>query len=449
VSLAATRELAHALGVDQLELLRANRHHAWTVEDGVLAFESIRPGDVFRLPDGGEAEIQRMGAPISVSTAVSLLPPDVQAAIQTVQSQVSDASPAVQMINTIAGGGAPSPAQVTAALAGVATLVTGDPLAGAAMAMAGGLVAGIQAALQGVFSALGLYSNTPVYNYIGLRRTTDVLPFGQLDPDWWFIRTGGCANSANCGCDANGDLRRIQNGQVPPGKDAHPGLSGNYDSWALEYFYMVLAFYDYAKKYGLPLGTGLTVHPDVWCGYGGNNFDRDLNGFERFVLPLLRQTLENWANGIGFVRPRDVLQQCAIVWNAQHGSETTLTYEALDMTAAYSPAAAGKTGMILARLLGGEGGLYFDNPNAGLARLPPLTINTGRSTTPRYINLHLGPAPATPTAAASSGLSTGTKVAIGAGVVGAAGVGLWAAVGQPMTIAAAKAALGRLVGRVF
>ena len=40
--------------------------------------------------------------------------------------------------------------------------------------------------------------------------STDVVPSGQLDPDWWFIRTGGGPNLP-------GDLYRIQQGKTPPG----------------------------------------------------------------------------------------------------------------------------------------------------------------------------------------------------------------------------------------
>lgn len=60
MSLQATRELAAAVGVEPLALLRANRHKPWIVESGVLAFESLEPGEVLRHPSGGEIEIVRM-----------------------------------------------------------------------------------------------------------------------------------------------------------------------------------------------------------------------------------------------------------------------------------------------------------------------------------------------------------------------------------------------------
>jgi hypothetical protein len=69
LGLQATRELAGALGVDQLALLRANRDRAWAVVDGEMSFASVRPGDVFRLPHGGEVEVAKMGhssAPLRV-----------------------------------------------------------------------------------------------------------------------------------------------------------------------------------------------------------------------------------------------------------------------------------------------------------------------------------------------------------------------------------------------
>lgn len=62
MSLDATRELAHRLGVEPLALLQANRDRPWTWEGGSLAFASLREGDVLRHPHGGEVEIVRMGA---------------------------------------------------------------------------------------------------------------------------------------------------------------------------------------------------------------------------------------------------------------------------------------------------------------------------------------------------------------------------------------------------
>ena len=278
--------------------------------------------------------------------------------------------PVVNLAQIIDSGSSPSPEQVTVALAAVATLVTGNPIAGAAMAMAGGLAQGLQAGLQGVFSALGLYSNTQIYNYTGLRRTTDVIPSGQLDPDWWFIRTGGGPN------EFHGDLYNIRLGVIPPGVNPHPGLSGNYNYTALNYFFTLLAYYDYAQKNGTPVGQIATSSsylgvPAVDSGNG--YFVAPLNNFEIFLLPMLRQTMENWANGIGFVQPRDVLQQAAIVWNGSHSSSSTSTYQPIDQGALNGSC------LFVSNLLGGYGDLSLEN--VPTTRLSPLTINTGPSTT--------------------------------------------------------------------
>jgi len=98
----------------------------------------------------------------------------------------------------------------------------------------------------------------------------------------------------------------------------------------------------------------------------------DLNSFELFLLPMLRQTMENWANGIGFVTPRDVLQQAAIVWNSSHSSSSTYTYQPIDQGALNGSC------FFVSNLLGGYGDLSLEGVTT--TRLSPLTINTGLST---------------------------------------------------------------------
>lgn len=89
MSLAATRELAEAVGVEPLALLRANRDRPWLVESGALAFETLRPGDVLRHPEGGEIEIVSM-AGLRVDAAARALLGSVSGDFQaSVQSRIN------------------------------------------------------------------------------------------------------------------------------------------------------------------------------------------------------------------------------------------------------------------------------------------------------------------------------------------------------------------------
>lgn len=355
-----------------------------------------------------------------MQAAVSLLPADVQASIQQVQNTVADQQPLISVAQTVAQGGAPSPAAITAALASAATLVTGNPIAGAAIAMAGGLVQGVSASLQGLFTALGLYSSPPpLYNYNGLRRLQDVVPSGQNDPDWWFIRSGG--NASQIGVPdsvSSGDLWRIMQGQTPPGVIGHPPVEGYYNGPALSLLRDVLYYYDIQRRFGKPFGNtnGITGSTPMIGGgtyaqnYGAGMPKRDLLPFEVYVYPLIRQTLENWANGIGFVMPRDVLQQAAIVWNQTHQATSTVTFHPFDL------GAPGMSNSVVDSILGGGGDLkgWSSNTSAPTTRLPPLTINTGPPTRP---TVRIRVPPGGYNFAQPTGMSTPAKVAVGTAVV--------------------------------
>lgn len=492
MSLAATRELATALGVDQLELLRANRHRPWTVEDGVFAFESVRPGDVFRLPDGREAQVFLMGGSSTgladFQTALSNSPEfaaawsDVQSQIQAeggsdldllaAKNALGDAFTGLTSVGGIMEGDA------TGALAAAKGLV----LAGNTVAGAVNHVQSLLAAAQGAdpTQAFQMFTGT----LIGIAVSSGALTAGI-----------GAVIVAGVGAALSFMEQAGLFGSPPQGTQICPGL---YQNPAPTIQVGCVGSNAQAVKPGspywrrFPKSSGGNTNDGEWYdGTSAISWSGSVNGpkndwgsypntrmidnafpdyhflacqgtiagLESFSQVFTQAWIANQEyalNGLKAQPDWAVLSNVVRVWNRAHASTSTV-----DVAPVSKPYVAQPLPKQGGGWTGCPGGLppFFqtavsdlianaDTSTPVVNNGAAIRINTGaQKTPPKVINLHLGPPPAT--SASSSGLSTGTKVAIGAGVVGAAGVGLWAAIGQPMTLAAAQAALSRLVGRIF
>ena len=291
---------------------------------------------IFGLDLSGSLDAS-VGVSGGAQVAFSLLPPDVQSKLQsaagTFESAAATGAPLLDIASTVSAGKTVTEGQAIAGLSTIATAV-GGPIGGAAMAAAGGLVLGIGAGLEQLFTALGLYDHPPEYNYIGLRRTQDPIPYGKTAPDWWHIR------SVN-------DLNNIFQGKLP----GHPAVSGYYNNAAYSMLATVLQ----------QLRT-----PGSEPNWPHNN----LNAFEKYFLPILLQDLEAWANGSGFVPTRTLLGQAVSAWNASHGSSPSITYQPVDYgTSGYL------NNPIPSMILGAQGDLNMTT----LTQSAPISVNLGPS----------------------------------------------------------------------
>jgi hypothetical protein len=493
VSLAATRELADALGVDQLELLRANRHRPWTVEDGVLAFESVGHRDVFRLPDGREAQVFLLGGSSTgladFQTALQNSPEfasawsDVQSQIQAEGGSDLDLLAAKNALGDAFSGLTSVGGIMEGDAAGALSAAKGLVLAGNTVAGAVNHVQSLIAAAQGAdpTQAFQLFTGT----LIGIAVSSGALTAGigavivaGVGAALSFMESAGLFGSApqgtqicpglyqnpaptiQVGC-VGTNAQRVKSGSPywrhfpkESGGNTNDGqwydgtsaiswsgsVNGPKNDWGSYPNTRMIdnAFPDYHFLACQGSIAGLSTFSQMYTQAWIANKEYELNGLK---------SQPDWA----------VLSNVVRVWNRAHDGSTYV--DVAPVTKPYVAQPAMKAG---GGWTGCPGNLppYFqtciselianaDTSTPVVSGGAAIRINTGaQKTPPKVIPFHLGPPPAT-SSSSSSGLSTGTKVAIGAGVVGAAGVGLWAAVGQPMTIAAAKAAVGRLVGRVF
>jgi hypothetical protein len=335
---------------------------------------------------------RRLGISIDFNSAVSFLPQPLQAQLSAVGAQVQQAQPLLGLAQTIEAGQAPSEGQVMAGLAAAGTLLTGNPIAGAALAAAGGVIGAFQAALESFFTEVGwIQPPDPAVQLVGLRSPNDPLPADSSSPLWWHI------NSVN-------DLQNIIT-------QVNTGQAGVYNVDAYNY-----------------LGNSLQAlktpgYYTSWCYLNPN-------AFELFFLPMLVKDLERWANGAGFMMPRDLLTAAAQSWNSTHTADTTQIYTPVDRgTQNYDCASP------VSQLLGAGGDL---KPSASY-QADPITINLGPSTAVKVLNLlHLGtdgsmtttPAPS----ASSSAVKTaaGTAVGLSVGAIIAATVASYI-IGKPVT----------------
>ena len=266
----------------------------------------------------------------------------------------------IGLAQTIESGQAPSEGQVIAGLAAAGTMITGNPIAGAALAAAGGVIGTFQTALQNFFQAVGwIQPPDPAVTLVGLRLPGSPLPADASSPIWWHIR------SVN-------DLQSILT-QVNTGQGAIYNVDAeNYLNNALQAL----------KTPG--------SYPS-WC-YANPN------AFEQFFLPMLVADLERWANGAGFMMPRDLLAAAAQSWNSTHSSSQTMTYSPVDRGVpqydCFSP---------VAQLLGSGGDL---KPSASY-QADPLIINTGPSTVPSTSGSTIGKAAKHAAVVAGGGVAAG------------------------------------------
>lgn len=283
------------------------------------------------------------------------------------------AAPAISLAGTLASGQVPSQQQIVGGMAAVATLTMG-PLAGAVVGVAGEAALAVQSGAAALFSALGLYSQPPEWNYgIGLIRADnlDTIPYGPTDPLWIHLNPESSFESFM----SNGDTH-------------HPAPAGNFN------FYMV----------GL-LGS-IFAQLDTRPVQGGRYTP---NAFDRFFYTLLAEDIEYWANAQPYIPVRALLAGAAQVWNLSHSSSQTDVYPP-------TPGTSGILEPVVSQILGPTGVYATEGTSAqNVNNEPPLTIS-------------LGSANGTTTAAPGT-LSTGGKVALSVAVVAgsaSAGVGLWA-----------------------
>ena len=278
----------------------------------------------------------------NVQLALAQLPPDVRNAIGQAQGVYAQAAPLLALSATFASGKTPSEGDIFGGLASSAGAV-GGPLAGAAMATAGGLIAAASSGLQQLFQAFGWYGTpAPEWTYVGLRRQNiDDVPPSRLDPLWWRI---GSVN----------DLQALFDGRVlNPAGGTYPAISGNYNPYARELFSMVL-------QQLCTAGADAKNWPRA-CG--------SLDPFEAYLLPLVRADLEMWANGMGYVPTRELLQAAMTQWNATHGPSPSKTYNRVD----YGQRGA-LNASVVSRIIGAHGDLSPDTVQVGPASV---TVNLG------------------------------------------------------------------------
>jgi hypothetical protein len=301
---------------------------------------------------------------IDAQATISLLPLDVQASLAAAGKVAQDNAPLISMASTVSKGMQLSEPQIVAGLAAAGTAI-GGPIAGAALAAAGGLVSGIGEALTSVFQSLGMTDTiSAAAPVIGLRPAQATLPWGVGDPIWWKVRTRKqFADIMN---------KMIVVGQYAP--DFGPGktiLSDALDD---------LASTPDAKRGGkaklkTPVyaasGPKDAIMPDGGNGPGYQNWV--LNDFDRYFLPILILNLEGWANGSGYIKPRDLLRVSVNAWNTQHGNEKMVTYTP------YPPNLHdGREVNAVRDILSGGG----DMRGIGSANAPPITVNLGHLITP-------------------------------------------------------------------
>jgi hypothetical protein len=549
VSLEATRELAEALGVDQLELLRANRDRPWMVESGVLAFASVRPGDVFRHPNGGEIEIDRMGEATtlmlgglsdfaafdqpgsSFDTAWKVVAGQIQAeggdttAVQTAASDFVDAyqqmtsgsagfgvltSDALKYAQdfTIAGRtvlgavnhvqgliaaaqGANTPAEVAQVFnMFTGTLVGAVVAAGAVSAGVGSLiVAGVGVAME-LLASSGLLGTAPTGTLVcqsgGAKMVVNPTPTIQV----------GCATTTsgkviNQGA-ANWRTFPKKNSTIPGDADWFNASSSYWhgDSWG-----------------GWPslrlVDSAFPVYHYMAC----NQVPSELSGFNQMWTQAWTANAEYALNGLKAQEDAQVLLHCVRIWNRAHTSASyyDLTpatfFGGTDAAAIYHPSLAeikagrnqfggslcdpqGGTSnkpipfypsLLMSRvrdlvsandsannMVGGNLRVYTGAPapiykrdaSGAVYKLDPasgqwalvLTAQQAAALAAAFQAAYDKEKAAK--AKAAAGMSTGGKVAVGAGVVALGGAGLWLGLGHSLSVAAVQSAFGRLLGKV-
>ncbi len=278
----------------------------------------------------------------TVEAAISLLPPNVQASLADLSTQVSKAMPLVGLAQMAANGQTVSEGQALGGMVALASMI--NPIAGAALGAAGTMVMGAEQGLKDIFTALG-WIDAPVP-----MRPASIKPWGPDDPIWWHTSS-------------------IVALKHPPEAEVggYTGANqGNFDAYNL-----LMNTLQALKTPGY-----IPSLPTPW----------PLNDFERFFYPILVADLERWINGAAFIKPRELLMASVNAWNKMRGPATSVTY-------AQTPAGQGThdlTTKVVSQILGPGGDLVWPTTPH-----PPISVNMGQpaaaAVTPKkVVGLHFG-----------------------------------------------------------
>lgn len=478
MSLAATRELAHVLGVEPLALLQANRDRPWTYEQGSLAFASVMEGDVLRAPDGREVVISRMGflgasfsdfaTPgsgfaakwdeiqaqltdeglgvdeanlakqlftdqyASMASQFGIKPSDAAdfAKAYTVAARtISGAVDTVEGLVSAAQGASPQQmAQSFQTLTGL--LIGGVVATGLVSAGVGSLIIAGAGALIGALESAGLFGTAPA--------GTEICPGFYVNPaPAWVVGCAAAPFSARRAAPGAAAWRRFPEPATDPGWYSLGPSS--YVVW-------------HGDTWGWPssAGSGTLLNPGAAAStapgiaYALPTFARVLGTsfyigsnpswawFKDFHFAFFAAWKANQEYAFNGYKTKDdwsVLKNVATLWNRAHDGSTYVDLDA-------GPAGSAVYESELVGLAA-----YSSGANNAADQLynGKLRIHTGpKKIVRRHIAFHLGP----PRAPASAGLSTGGKAAVAGGVAAVAAGGLWLALGKPLSIAAFQTAFG-------
>jgi hypothetical protein len=552
VSLAATRELAEMLGVDQLELLRANRDRPWTIENGVMAFASVRPGDVFRLPDGGEVHVEQMGrGPLvpygemlgSLTDFQSFDQPgsSFHAAWTEVGSQVLAEGGDITKLQTAANDFTSAFEQMTSSSQGFGVQVqdaldyakkytiAGQTVLGAVQHVQG-LIAAAQGAStpQEVEQVFNMFTGTLIGAAVaagavsagvgslivaGVGVALDLLQsaglFGTAPTGTTVCQQGGARLSMDksptiqVGCAASMTAKVVNQGATNWRKFPTPrgSVPGEADWFTKDYVHW------YGDDWSSWSGYRLidSAFP-VWHYMACAPVPTELASFNQAFSQAWKANAEYALNGLKAQEDAQVLLHAVRIWNRAHSSSSTYDlapaalpgYFSGDAGNIYHPTldeiAAGRTkyggaslcspdgwhngtipyyGAVLmnrvrdlvssddaaSSMVGGNLRINVGAPNpiykviqGGLYKWDTTRNEWMLVLTPQQVadlQAALAKASAGVTTAAPKGMSTGTKVAVGAGAVALGTAGLWLGIGKPLTIAAAQSGFGHLWRKVF
>lgn len=482
MSLAATRELAHVLGVEPLALLQANRDRPWTYEHGSLAFASVMEGDVLRAPDGREVVIARMGFLGASFSDFATPGSGFEAKWNEIQAQLSDEGLGVDEANlakqvftdqyasmasqfridpsdaadfakaytvaarTISGAvdtveglvsaaqGA-SPQQMAQSFQTLTGLLIGGVVAtGLVSAGVGSLIIAGAGALIGALESAGLFGTAP--------SGTEICPgfyVGNPAPAW----VVGCAAapfSALRAAPGAAAWRRFPEPATDPGWYASGPANSvvwHGDTWVWPSSAGAGTLLN-PNANASPPAPGLAYALPTFARVLGTSFyvgsDPSWAWFKDFHLAFFAAWKANQEYAFNGYKTKDdwsVLKNVATLWNRAHDGATYVDLDA-----------------------GPAGDAVYERELVGLAAYSSGANNAADQLYNGKLRIHTGPKkivrrhiafqlPRATAPAASAGLSTGGKAAVAGGVAAVAAGGLWLALGQPLSVAAFQTAFGR------
>lgn len=542
------------LGVDQLELLRANRDRPWTVENGVMAFASVRPGDVFRLPGGGEVHVEQMGrGPEPFLSMLGSLTDFQQfdqpgstfhAAWTEVGSQILAEGGDITKLQTAANDFTSAFEQMTSSSQGFGVQVqdaldyakkytiAGQTVLGAVQHVQG-LIAAAQGAStpQQVEQVFNMFTGTLIGAAVaagavsagvgslivaGVGVALDLLESAGLfgtAPSGTTICQAGSSKltfssppTVQVGCAASMTAKVVNQGasnwrKFPTPGGSIPGDAGWFNKDMVDW---------YGDQWSGWFGYRLidSAFP-VWHYMACAQVPPELASFNQAFSQAWKANAEYALNGLKAQEDAQVLLHTVRIWNRAHSSSSTYdlapaslpSYFGGDPGNIYHPSldeiSAGKTKYTGASLCSPDGWHNTTIPYYGAVLMNRvrdlvasddaassmvggnLRINTGAPNpiykmiqgglykwdasrnewvivlTPKQVaDLEAALAKATAnvhtsTTAPAAGMSTGAKVAVGAGAVALGTAGLWLGIGKPLTLAAAQSGFGHLWRKVF